>query len=150
MLSIFIALSTNEGNIAMAHLSFEYSANLEADLNLQHFCDHLRDIMRDSGVFPLGGIRVRGVRVDVCAVASGAPELGFIDMTVRMGAGRDEATRTAVTEAIYAGAEGWLKPRMKDRPFALSLEIIQIDARFSEKRFNTLHAFLKSQEQTGG
>ena len=81
----------------MAHLSFEYSANLEPELDLQTFCDLMRDVMRDSGVFPLGGIRVRGTRVDVCAVASGEPEIAFIDMTVRMGQGRDEATRTEVT-----------------------------------------------------
>ena len=55
----------------MAHLSFEYSANLEPKLDLQAFCDLMRDVMRDSGVFLLGGIRVRGTRVDVCAVASG-------------------------------------------------------------------------------
>ncbi|MEK9557495.1 MAG: 5-carboxymethyl-2-hydroxymuconate isomerase, partial [Alphaproteobacteria bacterium] len=77
----------------MAHLSFEYSANLEPELDLQAFCDLMRDVMRDSGVFPLGGIRVRGTRVDVCAVASGEPEIAFIDMTVRMGQGRDEAIR---------------------------------------------------------
>ena len=55
----------------MAHLSFEYSANLEAGMDLQTFSNVMRDAMRDSGVFPLGGIRVRGTRVDVCSVASG-------------------------------------------------------------------------------
>ena len=75
----------------MAHLSFEYSANLEPVLDFQAFCDVMRDTMRDSGVFPLGGIRVRGTRVDVCAVADGDPHLGFVDMTVRMGQGRDAA-----------------------------------------------------------
>ena len=44
----------------MAHLSFEYSANLGADLDLQGFCDHMRDVMHRSGIFPLGGIRVEG------------------------------------------------------------------------------------------
>ena len=89
----------------MAHLSFEYSANLEQSMNLQAFCDAMRDIMRDSGIFPLGGVRVRGTRVDVCTVANGHPDLGFIDMTVRMGQGRDADTRRQVTLTIYAGAE---------------------------------------------
>ena len=105
----------------MAHLSFEYSANLEPVLDLQAFCDLMRDVMRDSGVFPLGGIRVRGTRVDVCAVASGEPEIAFIDMTVRMGQGRDEATRTEVVETLYSAAEDWLRPRIAETPFALSL-----------------------------
>ena len=134
----------------MAHLSFEYSANLEPELDLQAFCDLMRDVMRDSGVFPLGGIRVRGTRVDVCAVASGESEVAFIDMTVRMGQGRDEATRTEVTETLYSAAEDWLRPRIGETPFALSLEIMEIDARFAEKRFNSLHAFLKAKDGSGG
>ena len=127
----------------MAHLSFEYSANLEADLDLRAFCDQLRDAMVDSGIFPLGGIRVRGTRVDVATIAGGEDEPGFIDMTLRMGMGRDEDIRVAVTEAIYAAAESWLKPQIADRPFALSLEVMEIASRFSEKRFNTIHTFLK-------
>lgn len=133
----------------MAHLSFEYSANLEADMDLQAFSNIMRDAMRDSGVFPLGGIRVRGTRVDVCAVASGEENLGFIDMTVRMGQGRDAETRAAVTEQLYAAAEKWLKPHVGDRPFALSLEVMEIEASLSEKRFNTLHEFLKAKDTAG-
>ena len=134
----------------MAHLSFEYSANLEPELDLQAFCDLMRDVMRDSGVFPLGGIRVRGTRVDVSAVASGEPEIAFIDMAVRMGQGRDEAIRTEVTETLYSAAEDWLRPRIGETPFALSLEVMEIDARFAEKRFNSLHAFLKAKDGSGG
>ena len=133
----------------MAHLSFEYSANLEASFDLQGLCDVLRDAMRDSGLFPLGGIRVRGTRVDVCSVASGEAELGFIDMTLRMGQGRDESVRGQVTSDIYAAAEDWLRARVGDVPFALSLEVIEIDGRFSEKRFNTLHNFLKAKDGAG-
>ena len=134
----------------MAHLSFEYSANLEPELDLQAFCNLMRDVMRDSNVFPLGGIRVRGTRVDVCAVASGEPEIAFIDMTLRMGQGRDEATRTEVTETLYSAAEDWLRHRIGEAPFALSLEILEIDARFAEKRFNSLHTFLKTKDGSSG
>ena len=134
----------------MAHLSFEYSANLEADMDLQEFCGHLRDAMTGSGIFALGGIRVRGTRVDVSAVASGEDELAFIDITLRMGMGRDEDVRVAVTETIYAAAEAWLRPRVGERPFALSLEVMEIESRFAEKRFNTVHQFLKEGEAPRG
>ena len=130
----------------MAHLSFEYSANLEPVLDFQAFCDFMRDTMRDSSVFPLGGIRVRGTRVDVCAVADGDPHLGFVDMTVRMGQGRDADTRQSVTETLYAAAEAWLKSALDDRPFALSLEVMEIESHFAEKRFNTLHAHLAGKD----
>ena len=44
----------------MPHLIVEYSANLEDDLNLDGLMLALRDCAVASGVFPLGGIRVRG------------------------------------------------------------------------------------------
>ena len=71
-------------------------------------------------------------------------------MTVRMGQGRDEATRTEVAETLYSAAEDWLRPRIGETPFALSLEIMEIDGRFAEKRFNSLHAFLKAKDICGG
>jgi 5-carboxymethyl-2-hydroxymuconate isomerase len=132
----------------MAHLSFEYSANLEPALDMQSLCDAMRDAMCDSGVFPLGGIRVRGTRVDVCSIASGEGNLAFIDMVLRMGQGRDEAVRVQVTDEIYTAAESWLRGKLGEMPFALSLEVMEIDASFAEKRFNTLHAFLTAKESS--
>ena len=52
----------------------------------------MRDVMHRSGIFPLGGIRSEG-RGSMSAVASGDAELAFIDMTLRMGTGRDEEVR---------------------------------------------------------
>lgn len=128
----------------MAHISFEYSQNIEAEADLAGFCAALRDVMRDSGVFPLGGIRVRGTRVDVHALANGDMAVGFVDMILRMGQGRDQATRKQVCEDIYAAAENWLRPRLGDRPFALSLEVLEIEKSLSEKRYNNLHSYLKT------
>ena len=132
----------------MAHLSFEYSANLEPALDMQALCDAMRDAMRDSGVFPLGGIRVRGTRVDVCSIASGEANLAFLDMVLRMGQGRYQAVRVQVTDEIYTAAESWLRGKLGEMPFALSLEVMEIDASFAEKRFNTLHAFLTAKESS--
>ena len=129
----------------MAHISFEYSANIEAIAELDGLCRCLRDTMRDSGVFPLGGVRVRGTRVDVHALANSDPRIGFVDMVLRMGQGRDQATREQVCEDIYSAAEQWLKPRLGDQPFALSLEVIEIEKSLSEKRYNNVHGFLRAQ-----
>ena len=129
----------------MAHISFEYSANLESDVDMSVFCAILRDAMLDSGVFPLGVIRVRGTRVDAHSLANGDSEISFIDMILRMGQGRDQTTRERVVEDVYAAAENWLKPIIGDCPFALSLEVIEIEKTMSEKRFNNLHSYLATQ-----
>ncbi len=123
----------------MPHLRFEYSANVEAEADLPGFCDHMRDAMLATGVFPLGGIRVRGHKCDVATISDGAPDRGFLHATVMMGQGRDEVTRIRVADDLYAAARSWLEPRMADRGFALSLVVEELDSRFSRKALNTIH-----------
>lgn len=126
----------------MPHLSFEYSAGVETKVNLPAFAAAMRDAMVDTGVFPLGGVRVRGFRADVAVIADGGDH-DFIDMSLRIGEGRDLATRQRAAEAVYAAAETYLKPLIGGAPFALSLELREINAALSIKRFNTIHAHLE-------
>ncbi len=127
----------------MPHLSFEYSPGLEARADLPAFAAAMRDAMAATGLFPLGGIRVRGHRADVCLVADGGPHQ-FMDISVRLGAGRSLEARKAAAEAIYAAAEAFLKPCAAESAFALSLEMREIDPELSIKRFNTLHEHLQA------
>ena len=127
----------------MPHLSFEYSAGLEALADLPAFAAAMRNAMVATGLFPLGGIRVRGHRADICLVADGGSH-HFVDVTVRLGAGRSIEARKAATEAIYAAAEAFLKPALADRSFALSIEMREIDPELSIKRFNTVHDHLSA------
>ncbi len=126
----------------MPHLSFEYSAGVGDRVNLHDFATCLRDAMAATGIFPLGGIRVRGFCADVAVIADGGAH-DFIDISVRLGAGRDLATRQRGAEAIYAAAEAFLRPRIGATPFALSLEMREIDPDLSIKRYNTIHDFLE-------
>ncbi len=125
----------------MPHLSFEYSPGVERLVDLPAFAAALRDAMVESGLFPLGGIRVRGHRADVVVMADGGAH-DFIDMAVRLGAGRSAEAKRGASEAIYAAAEAFLKPAIGGRPFALSLEMREIDPDLSIKRWNTVHAAL--------
>ena len=99
----------------MAHLNFEYSANLEPVLDFRLFVTSCAIQCVKAVCFPLGAYAC-GARVDVCAVADGNPHLGFVDMIVGMGQGRDADTRHSVTETLYAAAEAWLKSALDDRP----------------------------------
>lgn len=127
----------------MPHLTVEYSANLEEDVDVAAFCAAMRDAMRETGIFPLGGIRVRAFPCATYVIADGDPAYAYLHMICRIGAGRDPETRLAAAEAIYAAAEGHLKARIGDRPMALSLDLDELHARTSLKRFNTMHDALK-------
>ena len=123
----------------MPHLTVDYSANLDGDIDIAAFCAAMRDAMLASGIFPLGGIRVRALPCQAYVIADGDPAYAYLHMICRVGAGRDPDTRLAAAEAIYAAAEGFVRARLGDRPVALSLDLDELHPRTSLKRFNTVH-----------
>ena len=130
----------------MPHLTVEHSANLETDVDMAAFCAAMRDAMVATGIFPLGGIRVRAFPCHTYVIADGTPEFAYLNMICRVGHGRDEDVRKAAAETIYAAAEDHLKPLVDGRPFALSLDLDELSPVTSLKRFNTVHTHLKAKE----
>lgn len=130
----------------MPHLAFDYSRGLEEKIEMSAFCEVLRAALVRTGLFPLGGIRVRGHGADCATVADGAPGRQFVDMGLRIAKGRSEAARKEAVETVYAAAESWLKARLGDTPVAVSLELREIDPEFREQRYNTIHADLAARE----
>lgn len=126
----------------MPHLRFDYPPELAAHADLAAFARHMRDAMAATGLFPPGGIRVRGHAADVAVAFDGAEGWLWLDMELRIGAGRTEADRTRACDTLYAAARAFLEPAVAPRPFALSLELREIDATFSRKGWNTVHAAL--------
>ena len=127
----------------MPHLILDYSANLADAVDMQGLCDALRDAMVETGVFPLGGIRVRALPCTVYAIADGDPAYAYLHMTLRIGHGRDEATRLNAAEQIASAALAFIKPALKG-PFALSLDLSELDPVTSLKPMNSIHTHLKS------
>lgn len=121
----------------MPHFIIDYSANLEDALDWPAFCDLLRRTAIDTGVFPMAGIRVRAFRADHVSIADGDAQHGYIDLSVRLRAGRDLETRKRATAAIFAAAEEFLKPVMASRSLALSMEMRDIDPELSPKTGST-------------
>ena len=121
----------------MPHFIIDYSANLEDALDWPAFCDLLRRTAIDTGVFPMAGIRVRAFRADHVSIADGDAQHGYIDLSVRLRAGRDLDTRKRATAAIFASAEEFLKPVMATRSLALSMEMRDIDPELSPKTGST-------------
>ncbi|RMF38871.1 MAG: 5-carboxymethyl-2-hydroxymuconate Delta-isomerase [Alphaproteobacteria bacterium] len=124
----------------MPHLFIDYAAGLEAYLDMGAFCAALRDALAGTGVFSPDGIRVRAHRADHAVIADGAEPYGYIDMILRIGAGREAALRERVAEEIYAAAEREVAAHCAALPVMLSLEVQEIAARFSVKRLNTVRS----------
>ena len=117
----------------MPHFQIDYSANLEEVVDMAGLCEHIRETAAAIDTFPVAGIRVRAVRVDHCAIADGNPEHGFIDISVRLRAGRAQDVKRDATARIFEAAHSYLAPAMDAHPIALSLEMRDIDPDLSPK-----------------
>jgi len=127
----------------MPHLSFEYSAGLRNYADLDALAVTMRDALIATGKCPVGGIRVRGYRADVNAVGDGSGAYHFLDMILRLGQGRDDASRETIADQLYQAVEASLRPQLGDIPFNLSLEVQEIDSQFSRKSWSTIHAAIE-------
>jgi len=85
---------------------------------------------------------VRALRADHFAIADGAPQHGFIDISVRLRAGRSLDVKRAATQHLFDAAEALLRPIMAKRPLALSMEMRDIDPDLVPKS-GTIRAYIK-------
>lgn len=117
----------------MPHFTLDYSPNLETEVDIAALCDCLRLSAIETGVFPKAGIRVRAFAATHVSIADGNTRHGYIDISVRLRAGRDLQTRQAATQAIFDAARRFLEPVMAQRSLALSFEMRDIDPALSPK-----------------
>ena len=132
----------------MPHFTIEYSANLDGRLDMGKVVEVVRKAAVETGIFPLGGIRVRAIACEHYAISDGNPQLAFLDMVLRLGEGRDLATRKKAGEHIFRALSEHLDPVFKAGKFALSFDMQINDKETSWKR-NNIHEALKSEASHG-
>ena len=132
----------------MPHFTIEYSANLDSRLDIGAVCEVVRQAAVETGIFPLGGIRVRAIRCEHYAIADGRKNYGFLDMVLRLGEGRDLAARKKAGEHIFEALSAHLDPVFANSKFALSFDMQINDKETSWKR-NNIHDALKVETING-
>ena len=128
----------------MPHFTIEYSANLDGRIDMAEVVEVVRNAAVESGIFPLGGIRVRAIRCEHYAIADGRADYGFVDMLLRLGEGRDLATRKRAGDHIFKALSAHLDPVFAKGRFALSFDMQINDKETSWKR-NNIHDALKAE-----
>lgn len=132
----------------MPHFTIEYSANLDGRLDMGAACEVVRKAAAETGVFPVGGIRVRAIRCEHYAIADGRKDYGFLSMLLRLGEGRDLATRKRAGEHVFRALSSHLDPVFAASKFALSFDMQINDKETSWKR-NNIHDALKVEAAHG-
>lgn len=132
----------------MPHVVVLYSANLEAEANMDKFCRSTADAMLgvydEAGkpVFPVGGIRVFAYPAAHFAVADGSGDFGFIYMQMRMAAGRSAAVHEKAGQALSSAARTHFAALLEKRKLGLTVQVDEGHEVFDAKLGN-LHALFQ-------
>jgi len=102
----------------MPHFIVEYSPNIESYIDVGELCNLIRETAIGIDAFPMPGVRVRATKVDHYSIADGNSKHGFVDVSVRLRAGRDLDVK---------------KPSIDQHSLALSFEMRDIDPDLSPK-----------------
>src|SRR4249919_2614293 len=107
----------------MPHFTIEYSANLDKRVDMAKIVELVRKAAVETGIFPIGGIRVRAIKCEHFAIADGNPQFGFLAMVLRLGEGRDLAARKKAGEHIFKSLSDHLDPVFAGSKFGLSFDM---------------------------
>lgn len=118
----------------MAHFIYEYSANLPAELlDMAGLMEKMHDAAAENGVFPLNGLRSRAIRCEEFRVGDGNPDNGFVNLSMKVGHGRDVETRLAIGRQLFDILVDHLQPLLERRELAVSFEMRELE---SQVKFN--------------
>ncbi len=127
----------------MAHATVEWTDNLAGKFDLKALLQLIAEDMREraDGVFPVGGIRVRGIRLTDYVIADDAcAEDAFININVKMGAGRSAEFRKAYFDALFVRVRAFLGDLFEKRPLALTLYVEEAEG----WKHNSIHKRLEA------
>jgi 5-carboxymethyl-2-hydroxymuconate isomerase len=126
----------------MPHIIIEYSDNIEKVIKIETLIEKVHATAIDTGIFPLGGLRVRAAKREYYKVADGHPSNGFIHVELKIGPGRDKEAKVLALEQIFSTVEKYLRPIHENGPLAMSAELNEFD---SELRINqnNIHKYIE-------
>ena len=129
----------------MPHIIIEYSANVRDRIGLGSLIERLHATAIGTGVFPLGGARTRAAERSDYRIADGHPDNGFVHVTMRMGHGRDAATKARAAQTVFDALCEHLAPLFDAAPLGISFEVQEIDPVLNFKK-NNLHEYVKARQ----
>jgi 5-carboxymethyl-2-hydroxymuconate isomerase len=125
----------------LPHLIVEYSANIEDQIALDALLDKLHTSALATGVFPIGGLRVRAQRTDHYRIADLFRDNGFVHVTAMIGQGRPLDVQQRAAEELFATLTEHLDSLYATSPLAISLNLQELPVLNFKK--NNLHAYVK-------
>ncbi|MBT2323864.1 5-carboxymethyl-2-hydroxymuconate Delta-isomerase [Variovorax paradoxus] len=129
----------------MPHLVILYTPNIELETDMPALCRTMADAMLeqrdDEGrqVYPTGGTRVLAFPAAHYAVADGKGDYAFVYLNVRMAAGRSEAVKKRIGDALLAEARQHFEPLVAKRHIGITLQIDEAPGQVYDGKLGNLH-----------
>ncbi|WP_332684053.1 5-carboxymethyl-2-hydroxymuconate Delta-isomerase [Bosea sp. (in: a-proteobacteria)] len=122
----------------MPHITLEFSQGADQVVDVPAIVDAVHRTALESGVFPVGGVRTFA-RISPCSrVFDGAPENGFLQISVRIAPGRSLEVRQKLARDLLAAAEAQAGGLFARGPAGIQLEITEFDPQMSVRRNTAL------------
>ncbi len=116
-------------------------------MRLDELLDKLHATALDTGVFPIGGLRVRAYRADRYRIADKHPDNAFVHVTAMIGHGRPLDVQQTAGAQLFATLTAHLEPLFERSPLGISLNIREFHPVLNFKK-NNLHEYVK--RRSGG
>jgi 5-carboxymethyl-2-hydroxymuconate isomerase len=129
----------------MPHLVILYTPNVEPETDMSALCRTLADTMleqRDETgkqVFPTGGTRVLAYPATHYAVADGKADYAFVYLNLRMAAGRSDAVKQRVGDALLARVKQHFEPVFARRHIGITLNVDESPGQVYDAKHSNLH-----------
>ena len=131
----------------MPHQTIEYSANLEAELDITELIRVMHDTAANVEALPLGGPRTRAVAREYYRIADAHPDNTFINVVLRIAPGRSNEIKKDAGDILFETLTNYLESIYSHTPVAISLEIQELDAEFRWRKSNTREHMAKRIEE---
>lgn len=129
----------------MPHLVILYTPNIEHSADMPALCRTMADAMigqrDDEGrqVYPTGGTRVLAFPAAHYAVADGQGDYAFVYLNVRMAAGRSEAVKKRIGDALLEKVRQHFAPLLAKRHIGITLQIDEAPGQVYDGKCGNLH-----------
>jgi len=129
----------------MPHLVILYTPNIELETDMPVLCRTMADAMLeqrdDEGrqVYPTGGTRVLAFPAAHYAVADGKGDYAFVYLNVRMAAGRNEAVKKRIGDALLEKVRTHFEPLLAKRHIGITLQIDEAPSQVYDGKCGNLH-----------
>jgi len=119
----------------MPHITIECSKNVQGHVDVDKLLRRVHDAAIETGVFPPDGIRSRIHILDHYRVAE-SNENAFVHVVLRIGPGRDQATKSRVVDHVFSALTASLQKMYDEKPLAISIELQELDADLRRNKNN--------------